>query len=70
MEIELRWITPDRTTTESPLLQFRTAAIIPHWGDWETVPLVVVSARAMKSAAFGSSGLRWISTPHGALKEE
>lgn len=56
--IEFRWVTPNTTTTERQLLQWRTfvavdasGAICPGVaGPWNTVPLVAVPLNEFKEA--------------------
>lgn len=49
--IELRYVTPDSTTTEPPKLQYRTTVNVLEiglhahlWSEWTDVPLVVLPA--------------------------
>lgn len=56
--IEFRWILPDTTTTEKPLLQWRiyvavdaSGALCPSsHGPWNTVPVVAVGMDEFKKA--------------------
>lgn len=47
--VELRWITPEGTTTKPPRLQWRSRAMDPWarwtlWTEWQDVPTVVTPA--------------------------
>jgi len=47
MSTQLRWVVPDRTTTDRPKLQYRTTAPEPDewmWEDWQWVPTEVIPA--------------------------
>ena len=56
--IQFRWLVPDTTTTERPLLQWRiyvavdaSGALCPgNSGPWNTVPVVAVSVEEFKKA--------------------
>lgn len=40
----LRWILPDNTTTDAPILQYRDDSMqYKSWSEWKTVPLEVVT---------------------------
>lgn len=45
--VELRWTTPEGTTTKRPVLQWRCRQQNPWgewtmWGDWQDVPTTVI----------------------------
>ena len=76
--VELRWKTPEGTTTKLPTLQWRNRAPDPWgrwtlWTDWQDAPTVVMPREAAATArtecaANGNSGC--IYGPHGPGKSE
>ncbi len=56
---ELRWVLPEGTTTESPVLMFRTYSQWRKqnagWSEWATVPIEVVKPNEFKRAKAGGN---------------
>lgn len=53
-DVAFRWVLPEGTTTESPVLQYRVmhqhSEEFASWGLWNTVTLTVVTPKMFASA--------------------
>lgn len=47
---QLRWIAPEGTSTERPILQARQVSL-DYYGDWYSVPIVVLPVEEFRTAA-------------------